>query len=66
MVDKKGEPYILHLLRVMMQGANDAERMVGMLHDIVEDTSTTIDELQERNFPLEVVEASGLSPISRR
>lgn len=37
-VDKGGEAYILHPLRVMMQMSTDQERVVAMLHDAVEDS----------------------------
>lgn len=32
------EPYILHCIRVMMMGETEEERILGVLHDIVEDT----------------------------
>lgn len=35
--DKAGRPYILHPLRVMLAGKTDAERIVGVLHDVLED-----------------------------
>ena len=37
-VDKAGAPYILHPLRVMLQMETDEERIVAVLHDILEDT----------------------------
>jgi hypothetical protein len=37
--DKAGQPYILHPLRVMLRGRNDDERIVGVLHDVLEDTA---------------------------
>jgi (p)ppGpp synthase/HD superfamily hydrolase len=37
--DKNGEPYILRVLDVMMQGRNEIERVCGVLHDVVS-TST--------------------------
>ncbi|HUP50107.1 MAG TPA: GTP pyrophosphokinase, partial [Thermoanaerobaculia bacterium] len=42
-VDKAGEPYILHPLRVMLKLTSDEERIVGVLHDVVEDTDWTIE-----------------------
>jgi (p)ppGpp synthase/HD superfamily hydrolase len=36
--DKGGAPYILHPLRVMMAMGTDQERIVGVLHDVVEDS----------------------------
>lgn len=37
-VDKSGEPYILHPLRVMLAMANETDRVVAVLHDVVEDS----------------------------
>jgi (p)ppGpp synthase/HD superfamily hydrolase len=36
-VDKGGNPYILHPLRVMLPLNSEEERIVGVLHDVVED-----------------------------
>ncbi|WP_426126249.1 HD domain-containing protein [Pararhizobium sp. PWRC1-1] len=44
-VDKSGEPYILHPLRVMLAMKTDEERIVAVLHDVVEDTRVTCDDL---------------------
>ena len=40
-----------------MMGQNDTERIVGFLHDIVEDTKYTFDDLIEEGFSGEVIEA---------
>jgi hypothetical protein len=40
-VDKVGQPYILHALRVMFAGKNEDEQIVGVLHDVVEDCGET-------------------------
>lgn len=37
--DKAGQPYILHPLRVMLRVQGDSERIVAVLHDVVEDTA---------------------------
>jgi (p)ppGpp synthase/HD superfamily hydrolase len=44
--DKGGQPYILHPLRVMMAMGTDDERITAVLHDIVEDTKVTLDQIQ--------------------
>src|SRR5262245_31644786 len=49
-LDKSGEPYILHPLRVMLSLATEEERIVGVLHDVVEDTATTMDDLRRAGF----------------
>lgn len=56
-VDKGGEPYILHPLRVMLRMTSSTERMAAVLHDVVEDTSVTLDFLRAEGFPLEVLSA---------
>ena len=35
--DKAGAPYILHPLRVMLKVNSPEERIVAVLHDVVED-----------------------------
>src|SRR5262249_48715847 len=55
--DKEGLPYILHSLRVMMGVAGPEARMVGVLHDVIEDTSVTADDLREAGFNEEIVAA---------
>lgn len=48
-VDKAGEPYILHSLRVMFrvreQGYRVEVQAAAVLHDVVEDTPITLDEV---------------------
>ena len=54
--DKDGQPYVLHLLRVMMSVEHPEARIVGVLHDIVEDTSVTLSDLKDAGFSATVVE----------
>lgn len=55
--DKEGLPYILHPLRVMMAvGAGDA-RTVAVLHDTLEDTDLTEDDLRRAGFSEDVIAA---------
>ena len=56
-VDKAGEPYILHVLRVMLAVETTEERVVAVLHDVVEDTDWTIGRLREEGFPERVLGA---------
>ena len=56
-IDKAGEPYILHPLRLMFAVNGTYPRMAAVLHDVVEDTSVTIDNLKAEGFPAEVIEA---------
>ena len=55
--DKAGAPYILHLLRVMMAQASETAMMAAVLHDLVEDTDHTFDDLADEDFPEPVIEA---------
>jgi (p)ppGpp synthase/HD superfamily hydrolase len=55
--DKAGAPYILHLLRVMQAQESTEARMAGVLHDLVEDTDYTFEDLEEMGYPDEVIEA---------
>ena len=56
-IDKAGEPYILHPLRVMMGVPTRDEQIVAVLHDIVEDTEITPEDLRAEGFSDRVVEA---------
>lgn len=49
-LDKAGAPYILHPLRVMLDLKNENERIVGILHDVLEDTDITIEYLKNNGF----------------
>ncbi len=56
-LDKAGEAYILHPLRVMLRVTSAHERMAAMLHDVVEDTDVTLQQLITEGFPPEVTGA---------
>ena len=56
-VDKAGQPYLLHPLRLMFAVRTPHERMAAVLHDIVEDTAVTFDDLIAEGFAAEVVAA---------
>ena len=55
--DRYGKPYILHPMRVMLKMENEAEMITAILHDVVEDSDTSLDELRKEGFTEEVVEA---------
>ena len=57
---KNGSPYILHPLRIMFRMKTDEERIVALLHDVVEDSSVTLSDLEARGFTNEIVNAVGL------
>lgn len=56
-VDKAGAPYILHPLRVMLRCTGLEAQLVGVLHDVVEDTSVGLDKLRFEGFSEEVLDA---------
>ncbi|HEY8402883.1 MAG TPA: hypothetical protein VIK89_16570 [Cytophagaceae bacterium] len=55
--DKHGAPYILHVLSVMQKGRTEAEKICGALHDVVEDTDWTFEQLQKEGFSTQIIEA---------
>lgn len=55
--DKAGQPYIFHPLRVMFRVDGEHEQMAAVLHDVVEDTAITIDDLAREGFPPAVLRA---------
>ncbi len=55
--DKAGMPYHLHPERVAARCATDAEAIVALLHDTIEDTDITPDTLLSQGFPQEIVDA---------
>ena len=57
--DRGGKAYILHPLSVMMRVETDAEKIVAVLHDVIEDTGWTFDNLREEGFSEEIIEALG-------
>lgn len=63
-VDKAGEPYILHPLRVMLSVSGELERVVAVLHDVVEDSSITFEQLLDQGIPRYAVEA--LEALTKR
>ena len=55
--DKVGQPYILHPLRVMQNVEGDEAKIVGILHDVVEDTNVTLEDLRRAGFSEAVLDA---------
>lgn len=56
-VDKAGAPYVLHPLRVMLNVSTLEERIVAVLHDVVEDSAVTFDNLRDEGFSDTILEA---------
>lgn len=62
--DKAGAPYILHPLRVMLSLETFEERVVGVLHDVLEDTTVTVESLRASGFSEEILTA--LEGVTKR
>ena len=63
-LDKSGQPYILHPLRVMLRCQTDEQRIVAILHDVIEDTSVTVEELRNQGFSEAILAA--LACVTKR
>ena len=62
--DKGGNPYILHPLRVMFSLENEAEKIVGVLHDVVEDAEDwDFERLETEGFSAEILD--GLRSVTK-
>jgi len=55
--DLDGNPVILHPMTVSLAGKTDDEKIVGLLHDVVEDTDYTFDDLRQAGFADHIIEA---------
>lgn len=62
--DKAGEPYILHPLRVMFKLSSNTERVVAILHDVVEDSELSFEDLRNSGYSEEVICA--LEAVTKR
>ena len=56
-LDKTGRDYIGHPLRVMEMGKTEDEKIVGVLHDVVEDTDWSFEKLAAEGFSQEIIAA---------
>jgi (p)ppGpp synthase/HD superfamily hydrolase len=56
-VDKAGKAYILHPLRLMNQFVDEKLMIVSILHDVVEDSDFTLDDLNNEGFSSEIINA---------
>jgi (p)ppGpp synthase/HD superfamily hydrolase len=53
--DKEGLPYILHPLRVMQRVEGEQAQIVAVLHDVIEDTAVTADDLRQAGFSEQII-----------
>lgn len=61
--DRFGKPFLLHVLRVAVRGRDADEQVLGALHDVLERSDLTVDNLRQKGFPEHLL--SALEHISR-
>ena len=59
-VDKSGLPYVFHPFHVAEQMTDEITTAIALLHDVVEDTDYTLQDLIDMGFPREVTDALAL------
>jgi (p)ppGpp synthase/HD superfamily hydrolase len=55
--DKSGMPYVFHPFHLAEQMADEATTVVALLHDVVEDTELTFEDLEKQGFNDEIIKA---------
>ncbi len=55
--DKSGMPYVFHPFHLAEQMEDELTTVVALLHDVVEDSEYTLDDLTQMGFPAEVTDA---------
>lgn len=55
--DKSGLPYFIHPLHLAEQMETEEEVCTALLHDVMEDTDCTLEDLRQRGFPEAVLQA---------
>ncbi len=59
-VDKTGLPYVFHPFHLAEQMDDEISVVCALLHDVVEDTDTTLANLENTGFPKQVIEVLSL------
>lgn len=59
-LDKSGMPYVFHPFHLAEQMTDENTTAVALLHDVIEDTDYTLDDLRKLGFTEDVVSAVGL------
>ena len=59
-VDKTGLPYVFHPFHLAEQMKDEYTTVCALLHDVVEDTDYSLDDLRNMGYPDEVVDALAL------
>ena len=64
-VDKSGMPYVFHPFHLAEQMTDELTTVTALLHDVVEDTDYTLEDLHQMGFPEPVLTALALLTHSR-
>lgn len=56
-VDKSGIPYVFHPIHLAEQMSDECSTIVALLHDVVEDTDYTFEDLIKLGFDVDVIKA---------
>lgn len=64
--DKSGMPYVYHPFHLAEQMKDEYSTCVALLHDVVEDSETSLNDLIEEGFPKEVTDAIALMTHDER
>ncbi len=64
--DKSGMPYVFHPFHLAEQMPDEDTTIVALLHDVVEDTPYTLDDLREMGFSEKVLAALTLMTHDKR
>lgn len=59
-IDKSGMPYVFHPFHLAEQMQDEETTIVALLHDLIEDTDYTIEDLREMGFGERVLAAIAL------
>ena len=59
-----GEPYILHPLRLLTKAKSSEERIIAILHDVVEKSNISLADLKNKGFDQNII--SSINSLSRR
>lgn len=54
-LDKGGQPYVLHCLRVAEKQTTITRKIIAVLHDLIEDTDWEIEDLEKKGFGLSII-----------
>ena len=59
-----GEPYILHPLRLLIKAKSNEERIIAVLHDVIEKSNISLEDLKNKGFDQNII--SSIDLLSRR